>query len=145
MPTEVETFLDTNVLIYAVSSAADEAHEKTVARSLLQRDDWGFSVQVLQEFYVNVTGKLKKTVTLDDPMSLIRRLMTRPIAPTTPDLFLQAVELGVRYKISYWDAAIVAAAVSLGCRTLYTQDLNSGQEYAGVTAVDPFRSTDGAS
>ena len=133
-----EVFLDTNVLLYAVSSAPHEAAERDAARRILQEDNWGISVQVLQEFYVNATGKLRQTIPPQSTAPFIRLLLERPLVTTTPDLFMRAIEISRRYRISYWDAAIVAAAVNLGCVTLYTQDLNSGQTYEGVEATDPF-------
>ena len=84
-------------------------------------------MQVLQEFYVNATGKMRGKVQPHNAVSFVRLLLTRPVVATTPELFLRATDIRNRYHISYWDAAIVAAAVHLGCATLYTQDLNSGQ------------------
>ena len=133
-----EVFLDTNVLLYAVSSAPHEVAERDAARRILQGDNWGISVQVLQEFYVNATGKLRKTIPPQSTAPFIRLLLERPLVTTTPDLFMRAIDISRRYGISYWDAAIVAAAVNLGCGTLYTQDLNPGQTYEGVEVADPF-------
>ena len=133
-----EAFVDTNVLLYAASGASSEVREREAARRILQEDNWAISVQVLQEFYVNSTGKMRGNIQPHNAVSFVRLMLTRPVVATTPELFLRATDIGDRYHISYWDAAIVAAAVHLGCATLYTQDLNSGQIYDGVTAVDPF-------
>ncbi len=138
MKAEPEVFVDTNVILYAASSAPSEAAERDAARRIFQENDWGTSVQVLQEFYVNATGKLREQIRPQSTRQFIRLLLTRPLVATTPDLFTLAVDISRRYRISYWDAAIVAAAAQLGCRTLYTQDLNAGQTYEGVTAIDPF-------
>ena len=138
MKAEPEFFVDTNVLLYAASSDSSELGERAAARRILQGDDWGTSVQVLQEFYVNATGKLRKKIQPRSADLFIRLLLTRPMVSATPDVFARAVDISRRYRISYWDAAIIAAAAQLGCRTLYTQDLNSGQDYEGVTALDPF-------
>jgi len=132
-------FVDTNVLLYAVSTAEEESAERRVARRLLEAENWGLSVQVLQEFYVNATGKLAHTLPEGDAMRFLAQIMRRPVVALTPDLFLRAVEVKNRYQISYWDAAVVAAALTLGCETLYTQDLSDGQDYDGLRAVDPFR------
>ncbi len=138
MKAEPEVFVDTNVLLYAASSAPSEVAERDTARRILQDHDWATSVQVLQEFYVNATGKLREQVPPQSTRVFIRLLLTRPIANTTPELFTRAADISRRYRISYWDAAIVAAAAHLGCRTLFTQDLNPGQTYEGVIALDPF-------
>ena len=134
-----EAFVDTNVVLYAASGAPAEAREREAARRILREDDWSISVQVLQEFYVNATGKMRGKIQPHNAVSFVRLLLTRPVVATTPELFLRAVDIRNRYHIGYWDAAIVAAAAHLGCSTLFTQDLNSGQIYDGVTAVDPFR------
>jgi predicted nucleic acid-binding protein len=54
-------------------------------------------------------------------------------------LVLEAIDAKQRFGISYWDAAIVTAAKQMGCLTLYTEDLNPGQMYDGVTVVNPFQ------
>ena len=58
--------------------------------------------------------------------------------PLTGELVLKAFSLQQRYQIAYWDAAIIAAAQEMGCRTLYSEDLNAGQNYAGVIVRNPF-------
>jgi len=58
--------------------------------------------------------------------------------PVSRELVLEAVELTVRHKVSYWDAAIIAAARRLGCDILYSEDLSHGQDYDGVKVVNPF-------
>jgi len=133
-----DAFVDTNVFLYALSTAEEEREQRRVARRLLEADNWGLSVQVLQELYVNATGKLAQGLPEGETMAFIAHLMRRPVVNLTPELFLRGVELKSRYRISYWDGAIVAAALTLGCHTLYTQDLNHGQDYDGVHAVDPF-------
>ena len=138
MMAEPEAFIDTNVLLYAASGASSEVKERDAARRILGRDNWGISAQVLQEFYVNATGKMRRKIQPHSTASFLRLMMTRPVVTTTPDLFLRAIDISRDYRIGYWDAAIVAAAAHLGCTTLYTQDLNPGQTYSGVTAVDPF-------
>ena len=133
-----DVFLDTNVLLYAISGNDAEKDEREIARHFIAQENWGTSVQVLQEFYVNATGKLRETLPEMETMRFIQDLMRRPIVSTSPTLFLRAVVLKNRYRISYWDSVIVAAAEALNCRTLLTQDLNSGQDYDGVRAIDPF-------
>ncbi len=133
-----DAFIDTNVLLYAVSTDKGEQRERRVARRLLEADNWGISVQVLQEFYVNATGKLAQRLPEEEAMRFLAHLMRHPVVNLTPDIFLRGVELKNRYRISYWDGAIIAAALTLGCHTLYTQDLNHGQDYDGLHAIDPF-------
>lgn len=134
-----DAFIDTNVLLYAVSNSAKEIEKKWLARDLLEKKNFGLSAQVLQEFYVNATGKLAQTLPEAETMAFIRWLEQFPVVPIDPALFHQAVELRNRYRISYWDAAILAAAKVLGATTLYSEDLSDGQDYAGVRVVNPFK------
>lgn len=130
--------LDTNVLLYAISSAPAEASKRRVARELLAGDDWGVSTQVLQEFYVNATRAPKPAMTHEQAEAAVRELLLRPIVPTDAGLVLRALALKKRYRLAYWDAAVVAAAEALGASILYSEDLSDGQAYAGVRVLNPF-------
>ena len=132
-----DAFIDTNVLLYAVSNSAKEIEKKWLARGLLERKNFGLSAQVLQEFYVNATGKLAQTLPEAETMEFIRWLEQFPVVPTDTALFHRAVETRNRYRVSYWDAAILAAAKTLGAATLYSEDLSHGQVYDGVRVVNP--------
>ncbi len=134
----VDCFLDTNILVYAVSSAERDAAKSTKALDLVQRSDFGLSAQVLQEFYVTVTRKMSKPLSPELAVALMDEYRVFPTVPTDYPLIVSAVELSLRYGISYWDGAIVAAAEVLEAHTLYTEDLNHGQRYGGVRAINPF-------
>jgi len=136
----VDAFLDTNVLIYAVSSDSAEAPKKEIALELIDNTDFGLSAQVLQEFYVNVTGKIALPIAPDEAVALLEQLRHFPMVLTDYPLIVAGIEAALRSGISYWDGAIIAAAERLGASTLYTEDLNHGQRYASVRAVNPFRS-----
>ena len=82
---------------------------------------------------------MAQTLSEAETLRFLAHVMRRPVVDLTPDLFLRAIELKNRYRIGYWDAAVLGAALTLGCHTLYTQDLNHGQDYDGLRAVDPFR------
>ena len=131
-------FLDTNILLYAISRAPDEAVKHDRALALLEADDWVLSVQVLQEFYVTVTRKFKKPLAPEAAIALMEGYRVFPTVPTDYPLIVSAVELSLRHGISYWDGAIIAAAEVLEAETLYTEDLNDGQLYGKVRAVNPF-------
>ena len=135
----VDCFLDTNVLVYAVSSAEGDAARRTKAFDLVQQANFGLSAQVLQEFYVTVTRKIRKPLSPELAVALMDEYRVFPMVATDYPLIVSAVELSLRYGISYWDAAIVAAAEVLEAATLYTEDLNHGQRYGSVLAVNPFR------
>lgn len=99
-------FLTPTSLLYAVSNNPAEKQERQIARQLLENENWALSVQVLQEFYANATGKLAKTLPETETMQFISHLMQRPVVTTSPDLFLHAVALKNRYQLSYWDPAL---------------------------------------
>jgi predicted nucleic acid-binding protein len=133
-----DAFLDTNVLIYAVSSSPAESVKKERALELIEHSDFGLSAQVLQEFYVNVTRKISLPLSSDEAVALLEQFRCFPVVWTDYPLIVSGVETALRFGISYWDGAIIAAAERLGATTLYTEDLNHGQRYASVLAVNPF-------
>jgi len=133
------TFVDTNILVYAVSGAPEDSAKAAIARSILRRDDLTLSVQVLQEFYVQATRPSRPGhLSHDEATDLIRLWLRLPTVPLTAPLMLTALALKARCQISYWDAAILAAATSAGCAELLSEDLNPGQSYDGIRVVNPF-------
>lgn len=133
-------FVDTNVLLYAYDASAGARH--TAARDLVSQlgCDWQgvLSVQVLQEFYVNVTRKITRPLSPRLAVERIRVLGQWPThAPTAEDV-AAAAELSVVAQLSFWDAMVVRSASASGCRVLWTEDLNAGQVIAGVKIKNPF-------
>lgn len=133
-----ECFLDTNVLVYAASSSRSDAGKRARALRLIEEADFGVSAQVLQEFYVTVTRKFEKRLTPAAAVALMEAYRVFPTVPTDYPLIVSAAELSLRHKISYWDAAIVAAAQALEAEVVYTEDLSHGQLYGRVRAINPF-------
>ena len=133
-------FADTNVLLYSVSMVPEEAAKARTAQALLADRDIALSVQVLQEFYVQATRASRaEPLTHDEAMGFIRawrRFATQDITLAVLD---DALALKARFQISYWDAAIIAAARASGCREVLSEDLNDGQDYDGVRVVNPFK------
>jgi predicted nucleic acid-binding protein len=133
-------FVDTNILLYAVSTVPEEAAKSSVALSLLDHEDLAVSVQVLQEFFVQATRPGKQhRLSQEQAALLIESFLRFPVQETTVPLLQAALEAAGRFRISYWDATIVEAARALGCRTVLSEDLNHGQNYNGVKVIDPFR------
>ena len=132
-------FVDTNVLLYAVSTAEKERTKADIARSLLRERDIALSVQVLQEFYVQAT-RLEKPDRLDHERAslLIDSWLRFRVKEIDVPVLRAALKTSERYRISYWDAAIIEAARALGCSTVLSEDLNDGQDYGGVVVTDPF-------
>lgn len=132
------SFVDTNVLLYAASKAVQDQAKRQVARQLLMEPDISFSAQVMQEFYAAAIAKKHLQMTHDEAMAVLQSLAAFPICPISRDLVLDAIDARQRFGISYWDAAIITAARSMRCQKVYSEDLNSGQIYDGVTVVNPF-------
>jgi predicted nucleic acid-binding protein len=131
-------FVDTNVLLYAGSNAPDDQVKRQVARGLLTNPEIGFSAQVLQEFYAVAVTKQRLKMTHGEALAVLQSLAAFPVWPVTRNLVLEAIDGKQRFGISYWDAAIIAAAKQMGSGTVYSEDLNAGQDYDGVTVINPF-------
>jgi predicted nucleic acid-binding protein len=131
-------FIDTNILLYAGSGAGEDQANKAIARQVLAQTDIGFSAQVMQEFYHAAVRKERLKITHDEAVQILEALSPFPVLAVDREIALEAVELTVRYKVSYWDAAITLQARRLGCDTLYSEDLSHGQDYDGVQVVNPF-------
>jgi len=133
-------FLDTNILLYSISRDLSEAAKRERAVALLDSDDNAISVQVLQEFYVQATRRTRRHVLPHDIASgLIRSWLRFKVQETTVPIVTEALRIKATYGFSYWDAAIVAAARTLGCRELYSEDMTHGREVEGTTIINPFR------
>jgi predicted nucleic acid-binding protein len=97
----VDCFVDTNILVYAVSSAEGDAAKRTKALDLVHRCNFGVSAQVLQEeFYVTVTRKIRKPLPRDLAVALMDEYRLFPMVPTDYPLIVSAAELSLRYRIS---------------------------------------------
>ena len=131
-------FADTNLFLYAASKDPADRAKKAVARALLANEDIGISVQVLQEFAQIATAKKRLGLEPEETEAILHALLEYPVLSLTGELVLDAVVIQRRYEISYWDAAIIAAARELGCELLYSEDLNPGQDYGGVVVRNPF-------
>jgi predicted nucleic acid-binding protein len=133
-----DCFLDTNILVYAATSDPQEANKRQTALRLIESEEFALSAQVLQEFFVTVTRKLQKPMSPVQALEWVEQLEAFPCMPIDSALVKIAIELSERYKISYWDGAIVGAALRAGAGILYSEDLNAGQGYDGVEMVNPF-------
>lgn len=132
-------FVDTNVLLYAVSSRPEEAERAQCAAALLNAPDLALSVHVLQEFYVQATRPSRPSpMAHETAVAFVRSLERFPVAEINLPLVRAALTARARWQISYWDAAIVEAARALGCEVLYSEDLQHGQDYDGVKVTNPF-------
>ncbi len=133
-----EVFLDSNVLLYACSAAAEDSGKRQVAEDLILNHPFAISAQVLQEFIANALRKPRLGITESNIDATLELATMVRVQPVTHELVVSAVMLRRRFQLSQWDATIVAAAAELGCKTVYSEDMNDGQDYAGVRVVNPF-------
>ena len=133
-------FVDTNILLYALSTATKERKKAKIAVDILQAQDLALSVQVLQEFYVQSTRATKADrIAHEQAALLIESYLRFPVLDTTVALVHASLAAKERFGISYWDAAIIEAARALSCRTVLTEDLDDRRDYDGVKVENPFR------
>jgi len=133
-------FVDTNVLLYAVSSLSGDARKRLRARALLREGDLVVSVQVLQEFYHQATRPTRiGRLSYGDAIAFLGALLKFPVQDVTVALFRDAVAMSRRFQLSYWDGAILAAARVAKCDAVYSEDLSSEQDYDGLRVIDPFQ------
>jgi predicted nucleic acid-binding protein len=135
-------FLDTNILLYAISKDPAERRKTETALSLLASgtDELGLSVQVLQEFFVQATSQSRRGAL---PRGLAAEYLDHwqefTVQENTVALFRAAVLASGRFGLSYWDASIIEAARMLGCRIVLSEDLQHGGSYGGVRVQNPFQ------
>jgi predicted nucleic acid-binding protein len=138
MPDKV--FVDTNILLYAHDRSAGLKHER--ARQLIERL-WSsgqgvLSTQVLQELCINLRRKVARPLPVEEVRHLIQDYLSWEVIVNTPASVLHALEIEVRYQVSFWDALILQAAESSGAAVLYSEDLAAGQKYGAVQVVNPL-------
>jgi predicted nucleic acid-binding protein len=136
-------FVDTDVLLYAISRDAEEQDKARRANALLAARDLALSVQVLQEFYVQATRESRPDpLTHEQAVELVESFMRFPVVAITAELMRAAFATRRRFGLSYWDAAILEAGRSVGCDVVLSEDFSDGEDYAGVRVENPFRTGD---
>ena len=137
-------FFDTNVLIYAIDRSEPEKQSRARAllRSAVENGTGVLSAQVLGEFFtLSISTSPRHTrqpISRAEAEQVIERLSVLPVIPLDLPLVQRAVSTCQRYQISYWDALIIAAAERANCTRIFSEDLNTGQEYNGVVVFNPF-------
>ncbi|MEF2074086.1 PIN domain-containing protein [Consotaella aegiceratis] len=137
-----DVFLDTNILIYAALGRDDEPEKFAVARRIVLEEDYCTSGQVLAEFYAIATRKGAPPLASDEALHWVRTLAKKPCQAVDDKIVLGGITIAQRYRISYWDGAIVAAAERLGAQIIYSEDLSHGQRYGAVQVINPFIEAD---
>ncbi|MBX9814967.1 MAG: hypothetical protein A4S12_03985 [Proteobacteria bacterium SG_bin5] len=138
---KIDGFLDSNILVYAAYPTPGEDWKQEIAIDLIESNEFAISSQVLFEFLNSTTRKRKPGLTLADAHHWLETLPAATVVGADRSLVAEAVALADRYRIVFWDGAIIAAAGRAGAKTLYTEDLNDGQHYGAVQVVNPFNRT----
>ncbi len=131
-------FLDTNILIYQVDAKAPAKQERAQALTtgLYRRNEAVISTQVLQEFYNTATGKLRIPTHVSE--ALARSFAKGRVVQLAPPLLFAAMQRHAAGQFAFWDALIVEAALTAGCKTLYSEDMQHGQVVDGLRIENPF-------
>lgn len=133
-------FIDSNVLVYVADDT--DAEKQRIARSVVEQaissTDFLVSTQVLNEFSSVLFKKLKKSdAEVDGFLEVLEGIKATPVLP---EWTRRAVWIKGRYGLQFYDSLIVAAAEAGGCTEILSEDLNDGQVYCGIKAVNPFKS-----
>lgn len=135
-------FLDTNVLVYAARGKREHPRKFVIANGLIQNESFSISAQVLQEFYVAAQKPDRSGISTPLGASQAAQWVgwLEPFCEVVVDALLvqTAIDLARRHRISYWDAAVLAAASRASVSILFTEDLNHQQVYDGVQVINPF-------
>ena len=133
-----KVFFDTSVLVYAAVGTGKDEPKRKRALELIGSEDFGTSAQVLQEFFVTVVKKAARPLSAVAALEWIEQWAVFPCQAIDHRLVRIAIEQSERFAISYWDAAILAAAEALGAHTVFSEGFNSGQRYGKLRVVNPF-------
>jgi predicted nucleic acid-binding protein len=135
-----KAFVDTNILVYAHD--LDAADKRKTAQKILsdlwENETGTISIQVLHEFYVTVTRKIQKPISIAIARGIIENYLTWPLIINDEKTLMHATEIEERYRLSFWDSLILAAACRAKAEILLTEDLSHHQEIEGIRIVNPF-------
>ena len=136
----MRVFVDTDVLVYLFDgdAPAKQQRAREVVGELTEARKLVLSSQVLSELFVTVTRKLAEPLPVAQALRAVDDLSAFPVVAVDAALVRRAAALSTTEHLSYWDALIVEAAVDAGAATVYSEDMQSGRAYQGVTIEDPF-------
>ena len=136
----MRAFLDTNVLLYAISRIPDEGAKRARAWELIDGGKVALSLQVLQEFYYQATRpNARNPLPTEIARGFVDEWRRFPVQETTLALLDSGFEIQTRHRFSFWDSMIVAAAKAQGCDMLWTEDMDDGRIIDGMRIANPFR------
>ena len=133
-------FVDTNILVYAHDRSAGVKHQRAqmLVQQLWDSGQGALSTQVLQELCINLRRKAGNPLPVDEVRLLLRDYSTWEVVTNTPESVLKALDIEMRYRVSFWDALILEAAEEAGASILYSEDLAAGQHYGAIQVVNPL-------
>jgi predicted nucleic acid-binding protein len=136
-----KAFLDTNIFVYA--NDRTDPRKQTIALDLVREatinGDGAISYQVIQEFFNVVLVKSPLKMPYEEARQFLATIFLPLLAvPSSVGLVSDAMRIHERYRISWYDSLIVAAAQQANCDTLYSEDLQHGQQFGAVTVRNPF-------
>jgi predicted nucleic acid-binding protein len=127
------------VLIYAAAGKQDDSRKHKIATNLIVEARFAISSQVLGEFYAAVRYPQSEMLTMNEAQNWILRLAPFSKLDTSAGLVSSAAFIKERFKVQFWDAALIAAAERLNLDLLYSEDMSHGQKYGSVTVINPFK------
>ena len=133
-------FVDTNVLVYSRDESEPQKQKQALdwMTHLWNTGTGRLSFQVLQEFYVTVTRKIKNPLKPVETREIIRNYLAWPVQINDPETTIRASEIEEKNSLSFWDVLIVAAALRLQAQKIITEDLNHGQIIEGILVENPL-------
>jgi len=136
-----KAFVDTNILVYAhdVGQGTKHIRAQALVNALWENGEGVLSTQVLQELCITLRRKAARPLSAENTRKLIEDYARWNVVVNTADSVLDALDLELRYKISFWDALILSAAKQSGAEIVYSEDLADGQAYGEVRVVDPLK------
>jgi predicted nucleic acid-binding protein len=134
-------FLDTNIIVYAHDRSSGDKHAaaREIMDYLWESRKGVISVQVLQEFFVCVTRKIKKPLLIKNARILLEYLSTWDVVTNDKYITLKAIDIQDKYRFSFWDSLVIQAAIQGGASMLLSEDLPDGQVVEGLKIVNPFK------
>ena len=130
-------FIDTNVVVYAFDRA-DPQKQRIALEVLVGDQRLVLSTQVLVETWWVLTRRIAEPLEEEQASVVIDRLSKLPVVLTDPQLVKQAIDTCRRFDIAIWDALIVESARTAGCKCVLSEDLQTGQDFDGITIDNPF-------
>ena len=136
-------FLDTNIFVYSFDrvAVAKSRRATQLIRTALKTQKGITSYQVVQEFFNVALRRFPQPMKVDEAEQYYSTIL-RPLLAihSSPALYLDALHLQSRYRLSWYDSLIVAAAIQAQCQVLMTEDLQHGQQFGDLRIDNPFLS-----